>query len=145
MGGTDPLMRGTSTAKESDFTKSSREQMKPLDWESQFRLDLVDIRHFLAQHNHHSAHGLCAMWSRSYLGSEDTVRLQCNIFLDLSIVTEQRLMNLCSSSHSNTLPQEGLVQHHIITWLRTGNTPGHPWLQFQTRPLLRPFVENGAD
>lgn len=78
--------------------------MKPLDWDSQFRVDWVDLGPFLAQHNHHSTWGLCAVWNRSYLGSEDTAWLQDNFFLDLSTVTEHRLTDLCSSSHSDALP-----------------------------------------
>lgn len=87
----------------------------------------------LAQHDHYSVWGLCAILSRSHLGSEDTAWLQCNLFLDFSIVTEQRLMDPRSSSYLDTPPQVGLVQHHVITWLRTGSTPGHSG--FQTRAI----------
>lgn len=61
-----------------------------------------------------------------HLGSKDTVWLQCHLFLDLSMVTEQRLMDLRPRSHLNTFPQVGPVQHHVITnaAARTNDTVG---------------------
>lgn len=74
---------------------------------------------------------------KPYLGSEDTVWLQYDSLLDLSSVTEQRLVYLCSSSHSNSLPQVGLVQYHIITWLRMRRASGHSGLHIRNRVLHR--------
>lgn len=106
-------MCGKSTpCKGKDFTKSSRKQMKTLDWEFQLRLDLVDIRHFLAQHNHHSAVpcGAGLPWEvRTQWGFSVTFSLT-------SALSQSRDWWICAPAATRTpKPQEGLVQHHTLS------------------------------
>lgn len=76
-----------------------------------------------------------SMQSTSHLRSEDTAWLQGHPFLDLGMVTEQRLMDLGSRCHSHTLPQVGPVQDHIVTWLKMRRIPGQSLLNHQPTAL----------